>query len=32
MPDGQTIRGDKMPDGPTLEEWIKNREIRQQDE
>jgi uncharacterized protein YjbI with pentapeptide repeats len=25
MPDGQTLRGDKTPNGPTLEDWIKNQ-------
>jgi uncharacterized protein YjbI with pentapeptide repeats len=32
MPDGQTLRGDKMPKGPTLEEWIKDRENRRENE
>jgi uncharacterized protein YjbI with pentapeptide repeats len=32
MPDGQTLRGDKMPNGPTLEEWIKDRENRRENE
>jgi uncharacterized protein YjbI with pentapeptide repeats len=26
MPDGQTLRGDTNPDGPTFEEWLKSRE------
>jgi uncharacterized protein YjbI with pentapeptide repeats len=25
MPDGQTLRGDKMPNGPTFEEWLKDK-------
>jgi hypothetical protein len=26
MPDGQTLRGDKKPDGPTFEEWLKSKD------
>jgi uncharacterized protein YjbI with pentapeptide repeats len=26
MPDGQTLRGDETPDGPTFEDWLKARE------
>jgi hypothetical protein len=26
MPDGQTLRGDKMSNGPTFEEWLKDKE------
>jgi hypothetical protein len=26
MPDGQTLRDDETPNGPTLEDWIKNQE------
>jgi hypothetical protein len=25
MPDGQTLRGDKTPNGPTFEDWLKSR-------
>ncbi len=25
MPDGQTIKSDNNPDGPTFEEWLKSR-------
>jgi uncharacterized protein YjbI with pentapeptide repeats len=28
MPDGQTLRGDKMPNGPTFEDWLKDKEAR----
>jgi Pentapeptide repeats (8 copies) len=28
MPDGQTLRGDKTPNGPTFEEWRKDKEAR----
>jgi hypothetical protein len=26
MPDGQTLRGDKMPNGPTFEDWLREHE------
>jgi uncharacterized protein YjbI with pentapeptide repeats len=26
MPDGQTLKSDKMPHGPTFEEWLKDKE------
>jgi uncharacterized protein YjbI with pentapeptide repeats len=32
MPDGQPLRGDKKPNGPTLEDWIKNKKAREKDE
>jgi hypothetical protein len=32
MPDRQTLRGDKMPDGPTLEDWIRNKKAREEAE
>jgi uncharacterized protein YjbI with pentapeptide repeats len=25
MPDGQTLRGDKTPNGPTFEDWLKSK-------
>ena len=28
MPDGQTLKSDKMPHGPTFEEWLKDKECR----
>jgi uncharacterized protein YjbI with pentapeptide repeats len=28
MPDGQTLKSDKMPQGPTFEEWLKDKEGR----
>jgi uncharacterized protein YjbI with pentapeptide repeats len=28
MPDGRTLRGDKMPNGPTFEDWLKDKEAR----
>jgi hypothetical protein len=28
MPDGQTLKSDKMPHGPTFEEWLKDKEGR----
>jgi uncharacterized protein YjbI with pentapeptide repeats len=28
MPDGQILKGDKMPHGPTFEEWLKDKEDR----
>jgi uncharacterized protein YjbI with pentapeptide repeats len=28
MPDGQTLKSDKMPHGPTFEEWLKDKEAR----
>jgi len=30
MPDGQTLRGDKTPNGPTLEDWIRNKKAREE--
>jgi uncharacterized protein YjbI with pentapeptide repeats len=26
MPDGQTLRGDKTPNGPTFEDWLKSKD------
>jgi hypothetical protein len=26
MPDGQTLKSDKMPHRPTFEEWLKDKE------
>jgi hypothetical protein len=31
MSDGRILRGDKMPNGPTLEDWLQNREGRKVD-
>ena len=31
MPDGQTLRGDKTPNGPTFEDWIKSKKDREED-
>jgi hypothetical protein len=31
MPDGQTLRGDKMSNGPTFEDWLKDGEGRKED-
>jgi hypothetical protein len=31
MPDGQTLKSDKMPHGPTFEEWLKHKEGRGED-
>ena len=31
MSDGRILRGDKMPNGPTLEDWLQNRESRKVD-
>jgi uncharacterized protein YjbI with pentapeptide repeats len=31
MPDGQTLRGDETPNGPTFEEWRKDKEARKKD-
>jgi len=28
MPDGQTLKSDKMPHRPTFEEWLKDKEGR----
>ena len=25
MPDGQTLRGDKTPNGPTFKDWLKSK-------
>jgi hypothetical protein len=25
MPDGETLSGDKKPDGPTFEEWLESQ-------
>ena len=30
VPDGQTLRGDTMPNGPTFEDWIKNKKAREE--
>jgi hypothetical protein len=30
MPDGQTLRGDKTPNGPTLEDWLKDKKAREE--
>jgi uncharacterized protein YjbI with pentapeptide repeats len=32
MPDGQILRGDKRPNGPTFEDWLKDKEGRGKDE
>jgi uncharacterized protein YjbI with pentapeptide repeats len=32
MPDGQRLRSAENPDGPTFEDWLQDRENRQQDE
>jgi hypothetical protein len=26
MPDGQTLRGDKTPNGPTFEDWLQSKD------
>jgi pentapeptide repeat protein len=31
MPDGQILKSDENPDGPTFEDWIKDRESRGED-
>jgi hypothetical protein len=31
MPDGQTLRGDETPNGPTFEDWLEDRERRKED-
>jgi uncharacterized protein YjbI with pentapeptide repeats len=31
MPDEQTLRGDNMPNGPTFEDWLKDKEGRGED-
>jgi uncharacterized protein YjbI with pentapeptide repeats len=32
MPDGRTLRGDKMPTGPTFEDWLKDKKTREEGE
>jgi hypothetical protein len=32
MPDGQTLRGDETPDGPTFEDWLKDKKAREEAE
>jgi hypothetical protein len=32
MPDGQRLRSAENPDGPTFEDWLKDREKHQQEE
>jgi uncharacterized protein YjbI with pentapeptide repeats len=32
MPDGKTLRGDKAPNGPTFEDWLKDQESRREDQ
>jgi Pentapeptide repeats (8 copies) len=32
MPDGQTLRSDETPNGPTFEDWLKDRERRKEDD
>jgi hypothetical protein len=32
MPDGQTLRGDKMPNRPTFEDWLKDKKAQRKDE
>jgi uncharacterized protein YjbI with pentapeptide repeats len=31
MPDGQTLRGDKTPNGPTFEDWLKDKKAQGKD-
>jgi uncharacterized protein YjbI with pentapeptide repeats len=31
MPGGQTLRGDNTPNGPTFEDWLKDRKSREED-
>jgi uncharacterized protein YjbI with pentapeptide repeats len=31
MPDGQNLKSDDNPDGPTFEEWLKDKESRGED-
>jgi uncharacterized protein YjbI with pentapeptide repeats len=31
MPDGQILKSDDNPDGPTFQEWLRNRERRKED-
>jgi len=31
MPDGQTLRGDKIPNGPTFADWLKEKKAREED-
>ena len=31
MPTGQTLRGDQTPNGPTFEDWLKDRDRRKED-
>ena len=32
MPDGKTLRSDKMPNGPTFEDWLKDKKAQGKDE
>jgi hypothetical protein len=32
LPDGRTLRGDKMPTGPTFEDWLKDKKTREEGE
>jgi hypothetical protein len=32
MPDGQTLRGDEMSNGPTFEDWFKDKKAREEGE
>jgi hypothetical protein len=31
MPDGQILRGKNTPNGPSFEEWLKDRAVRREE-